>query len=323
MRPWPGRSIRCTSPRTCLSTLPTRSEQFPKPPTLPDSSVETFREAAFDPKIPAFLPPKTFAGIPACKRWFKHRHPSHPVALNHRYFEQHGSDTFVPLEYTKRGEDGSDEFQRLTAPLSVFLAATRLANKRKQERIYLAQCQLTDLPQALRDDVPTPEIVSRAGKGDIYDTNIWIGLAPTNTPLHKDPNPNLFVQLAGSKVVRILTPELGAAIYEHVQEELGRGGSASFRGEGMMYGKEKALLDGAVWTEHPILEERYGEVCEAELEAGDAIFIPRGWWHSIKGMGHGVTASVSLSCLEKLSFWVLTIYVLCRPTGGSAERSTV
>jgi hypothetical protein len=33
-----------------------------------------------------------------------------------------------------------------------------------------------------------------------------IGHPPTYTPLHRDPNPNIFVQLAGEKVVRLLAP---------------------------------------------------------------------------------------------------------------------
>lgn len=275
------------------STSTPITQHLAKPLILPDSSVQTFRQNAFDPRTPAVLPAKHFASIPACKKWFKQRHSTHPVALNHRYLEQHGGETFVPLEYTTPGEHGNDAFQRLDAPLKVFLAATRLARKRALERMYLAQCQVTDLPQTLRADLPTPELVTRAGQGDIYDTNIWIGLAPTNTPLHKDPNPNLFVQLAGAKMVRIFTPELGLALYTQVQEELGKDGRASIRDEGMMHGKEKALLDHYVWAENDILGGRYAEASEAHLEAGDAIFIPKGWWHSIKGIGNGVTASVS------------------------------
>jgi len=30
-----------------------------------------------------------------------------------------------------------------------------------------------------------------------------------------------------------------------------------------------------------------------EVSPGDALFIPKGWWHSIKSVGIGVTASVN------------------------------
>lgn len=104
-------------------------------------------------------------------------------------------------------------------------------------RIYLAQASLSDLPSELRNDVPTPEVVLQSGKGDIYDTSIWLGAAPTYTPLHRDPNPNLFVQLAGRKQVRLFRPEVGHGIFAHVQQTIGGDANAIMRGPEMMEGK--------------------------------------------------------------------------------------
>ncbi|KAF2153091.1 Clavaminate synthase-like protein [Myriangium duriaei CBS 260.36] len=158
--------------------------------------------------------------------------------------------------------------------------------------IYLAQASLSDLPEALRDDVPTPELVLKAGKGDIYDTSIWLGRAPTYTPLHKDPNPNLFVQLAGTKKVRMFGPQIGAAIFAHVQRSIGGNASAALRGEEMMQGKEREVLEEAVWN---VTDQQpwMSDALECEVSAGDALFIPKGWWHSIKGIGSGMTGSVN------------------------------
>jgi hypothetical protein len=164
-------------------------------------------------------------------------------------------------------------------------------------RLYLAQCQLLDLPPILRADVPTPDIVAHAGKGDVYDANVWIGHPPTYTPLHRDPNPNLFVQLAGRKIVRLLAPEDGQAVFAGVRRQLGKSsdrGAAAIRGEEMMQGEERALLDDMVWGA-PVSAGSDGKGVEAVLGAGDGLFIPKGWWHSIKGVGEGVTASVSTS----------------------------
>jgi hypothetical protein len=118
---------------------------------------------------------------------------------------------------------------------------------------------------------------------------VWIGHPPTYTPLHRDPNPNLFVQLAGEKVVRLLAPDEGQSVFAAVRAQLGKSGgrgAAAIRGEEMMQGGERALLDEAVWGD----DER---VFEAKLGAGDGLFIPKGWWHSIKGVGEDVTGSVS------------------------------
>ena len=173
--------------------------------------------------------------------------------------------------------------------LIIFSASTAST---KTARVYLAQASLTDLPQGLQQDVPTPEVVLKAGKGDVYDTSIWIGRAPTYTPLHRDPNPNLFVQLAGRKRVRLFNPSLGAAIFHDVQLRIGGSASASMRGEEMMEGAERKVLDQAVWggledAQWPSLG------LECEVGPGSALFIPKGWWHSIKGIGDSMTGSVN------------------------------
>ncbi|KAI9845762.1 MAG: hypothetical protein M1838_001549, partial [Thelocarpon superellum] len=146
----------------------------------------------------------------------------------------------------------------------------------------------------LRDDLPEPDIVRHAGRGDVYDANLWIGRPPTYTPLHRDPNPNLFLQLAGHKVVRLFPPPLGTDIFARVQKKLGRHGSPVFRGEEMMHGEERDLLEHEVWTSEP--SRLSGEIdgCyEARLQQGDGLFIPKGWWHSVKGVGQGINASVN------------------------------
>ena len=207
----------------------------------------------------------------------------------------------VPLEYTSTvSTDAGIAFQRGPAPLALFISWVTLATSPNSDdisasnsRLYLAQAPLCALPPVLHSDLPIPEAVTMSGKGDIYDSSLWLGVAPTYTPLHRDPNPNLFVQLAGRKVVRLLEPEAGDAAFEQVKQKLGvsEGGSRAFRGEEMMKGKERELLERAIWGEgNPELLERG---LEAELKAGDGIFIPQGWWHSVKGVGEGVTASVN------------------------------
>ncbi|OQE36044.1 hypothetical protein PENCOP_c012G05414 [Penicillium coprophilum] len=282
---------------------------------LENAALDTFQQRCFLPEQPAILPRSTFQNLPARKKWFNRMSPdstqgnSTPVAsLNVKYLHQHGADAFVPLELTESAptdatsasDDGKAEmhsFRQFHAPLSLFLDWMRTAEATPQStRLYLAQCQLLDLPPVLREDFPTPDLVACAGRGDVYDTNVWIGHPPTYTPLHRDPNPNLFVQLAGEKVVRLLAPADGQALFGAVRRQLGKSGSreaATFRGEEMMQGRERALLDEMVWERPVSAGSDAGVGFEACLGAGDALFIPKGWWHSIKGVGQGVTASVN------------------------------
>lgn len=92
--------------------------------------------------------------------------------------------------------------------------------------------------------------------------------------------------------MRLFPPYVGAGIYHHAKAAgAGAGGSATVRGEEMMQGRERRVLEEVVWGEGDL--EGGQEGVEAELEAGDGMFVPLGWWHSIKGVGEGVTASVN------------------------------
>lgn len=293
---------------------PTNLTNFQPIPTLPNWDLQTFRERAFIPKLPALLPEDASEQPPASQSWF-HK-PPQPRDLDYDYLRKHAGDCNVPLELTRKNETGTQmpSFERFNAPLQLFLDWMRQHSEQQppnpqepQPHLYLAQCSLTSLPQTLLTDLPTPSLVLNAGKSDLYDSNIWIGVPPTYTPLHRDPNPNFFLQLAGRKAVRLFPPEVGRAIYGAVQERLGRGDGGRgvvWRGEEMMQGAEREVLERVVWGAGGEAEEeekedgdwleRVGESgYEATVEEGNALFIPLGWWHSIKGVGSGTNASVN------------------------------
>lgn len=185
---------------------------------------------------------------------------------------------------------------QLHAPLALLFEALRYNQEAAAEpltQLYIAQASLADLPAALREDVPTPHLVRLAGRGDIYDTSLWLGIEPTYTPWHRDPNPNLFCQLGSGKTVRLSPPAAGEQIFRQVQAELARNAAsaaatvhARIRGEEMMQGLERRPLHDAVWTgtratatSMPVVP---ASMQEAHVEPGDMLFIPKGWWHSVK-----------------------------------------
>jgi hypothetical protein len=273
--------------------------------TIDKLQVDHFREEAFIPQEPYLITISTdlsinttaHCRIPAARKWFIVK-PEGGQTLNAPYLEQF-KDVLLPYELMSHRAERSnaladstiddETFRRFHAPLDLFLTASRSS---PPPRLYIAQAQLLDLPQALRDDLPTPPVILRAGKGDIYDANIWMGIPPTYTPLHKDPNPNLFLQLASNKLVRLFKPDTGAAIFRDVQEKIRSNASAAFRGDEMMQGPERIALEDAVWNCPNDIEG-----FEVVVRPGDALFIPKGWWHSIKSIGTDVTASVRILLL--------------------------
>jgi hypothetical protein len=272
--------------------------------------LEEFRRRAFVPELPILISQNAVEShrsheddsIPAFDTWFTrisgkeangkaHEHTS----LNYDYLDQFGASplTLETITY-EPSKDSSEIFAQVQIPFSSMLAAEKLRQNEESSsgglrtRYYLAQCQFQDLPRSMQDDIKTPRLVLQAGKGDIYDANVWIGQPPTYTPLHKDPNPNLFVQIASDKVVRIYKPRVGAAIFRQVQAKIGANASSVFRGEEMMHGPERRALEEAVWG-----EEACEEGLQVTVRAGDALFIPKGWWHSIRSIGNDINASVS------------------------------
>lgn len=267
---------------------------------LCDGSEDRFRSESFTPALPALMPLGHFGQLPAIRKWFLQDEDSIVGTHLNMVYLSAFKNAIVPLELMRTTTTSDDalndrSFQRGEAPFDVFLDWAENATEKTNERIYLAQASIRELPQPLKDDLPTPELVLKAGKGEIYDTSLWLGISPNYTPLHKDPNPNLFVQLAGSKVVRLLPPEAGCEIFTAVQAALGRSTSASFRGTEMMEGEEKALLEAAIWNSSAQENDHVFAGQEAHLSCGDGLFIPKGWWHSVKGIGTGITGSVSES----------------------------
>lgn len=280
-------------------TTSTSSEKFPRIPVLKNLSLNLFRHEYFRPGIPALFPQGHFKDIPAISKWF--RNPQDlsegQIELNPSYLKPYG-DIIIPMELTEtHGASKDISFARLSAPLLMFLhgsAAQSLGGinaSPSNSNLYIAQCPLSDLPAEMQADLPTPEAVQNVGKGDVYASSIWLGRAPTYTPLHKDPNPNLFVQLAGRKVVRLINPDDGESLYRDVRRRIGEeSGGGSFRGEEMMAGKEREVLKEAVWGSRQ--NSRGPDFLEGELGPGDGVFIPKGWWHSIKSVGEGMIGSV-------------------------------
>ncbi|EUC32866.1 hypothetical protein COCCADRAFT_37221 [Bipolaris zeicola 26-R-13] len=247
----------------------------------------------FDTNKPAVFR-SAFSDFPAAKKWFKasNEHSGYPQKLDMGYLEKHGN-AIVPLEVTRPSAHNvqNETFDRVEAPFSLLLAHMG-AMEGQDVRLYLAQHLLEDLPAELNKDLPTPLtfLTCLKARGDIYASSLWMGRPPTRTPLHRDPNPNLFVQLAGKKKIRMMTPEVGRGVFERVRQQIrGAAGDANMRGAEMMQGREMEDLENAVWGEN----ENGVRGWETTLTTGDALYIPLGWWHAVKGVGEGANGSVN------------------------------
>ncbi|POR34408.1 Putative lysine-specific demethylase JMJD5 [Tolypocladium paradoxum] len=316
------RAVRCSTtrkrpfnepPRRGLATLLPVDSAAPSAHGYTD--IQAFQLRALAPKKPLIFrrdAGSPAAQLPALKRWFGEE-PSAQRSLSTymagfqdwpfpyelvQSLEKHDAvasfrdwlvaspimaDQIVAGVLQAAVTEGGRDFLQLHGPLRLLIKALEF-NKTQDPKapntleLYIAQSSLSDLPQPLQDDLPTPELVQRAGKGDVYSSSIWLGTEPTYTPLHRDPNPNLFCQLCSRKVVRLLPPPLGDRLFFEVQVKLRKQGNSRIRTTEMMEGEERQVLHDAVWSNEALPDELH----QAELRPGDALFIPDGWWHSVK-----------------------------------------
>ena len=95
---------------------------------------------------------------------------------------------------------------------------------------------------------------------------LWIG-GRTMTPLHHDLTNNLMCQVYGRKLVRLISPMQNDRVqnFAGVHSRLGWVSDAKARENGLA-------------------------VRDVVLSAGDALFLPVGWWHCVQAEAFSVTA---------------------------------
>ncbi|CAK0858569.1 unnamed protein product [Prorocentrum cordatum] len=143
---------------------------------------------------------------------------------------------------------------------------------------YLAQHELLEQCPVLRGDVAAPDLF-RSIFGPPARANVWLGTRGTVTPCHWDSYNNCLAQVQGSKRAVLLPPAAGPCLYAAESE----GGVAA---QGNV---------SSVDVEAPDLERfpayAGARSVSAELEPGDALFIPRGWWHQIRALSPSISVN--------------------------------
>ena len=219
-----------------------------------------------------------------------------------------GGQRLVPVEVGRSYVDDGwrQEIVKFESVLQALEAGSH-APQTTQSTMYLAQHSLfTQIPR-LRDDICIPDACYSAtndadadadddAEGQEPMLNAWLGPAGTITPLHTDPHHNLLAQVVGRKYVRLYSPEKSAGLRPRGREGGVEMGNTSAVDVGVMEGwdtgPEETGSDGHIQTtgREEFLALSYTDCI---LEPGDTLYIPRGWWHYVRGL------SVSFS----VSFW--------------------
>merc|ERR1712176_432398 len=81
------------------------------------------------------------------------------------------------------------------------------ANQKSEEKVYLAQHPLLEQIPQLENDIIVPDYCFLGNEGDDVELNVWIGPEGTISSLHTDNKYNLFAQIKGRKLFKLIDPE--------------------------------------------------------------------------------------------------------------------
>lgn len=179
----------------------------------------------------------------------------------------------IPVEVPRAGnifgDPAGDGVQYEWTSVEAFL--DRVTAPQDGARRYLAQLDLERTFPELLADLPRPACLEW-----VYcdKTALWIGPGDQVTPLHYDAYDNLVFMMEGRKTWTLFSPDDTDNVYPR---------------------DFPAYFYSQVDVERPDLEAfpafADAEPVVVELDRGDALFVPGGWWHHVHG--HGLNIAVN------------------------------
>jgi hypothetical protein len=135
-----------------------------------------------------------------------------------------------------------------------------------------------DALSVLRPDIGEVDVALEQGSA-ASNGMLWIGPGGTFTPLHHDLTNNLILQIVGRKQIVLASPAETGRLYndQHVFSRIG-----------------DVMAPGFDWDRYPMARTVKWHVID--LEPGDALFIPIGWWHQVRALDF----SISMTCTSFL-----------------------
>lgn len=222
-----------------------------------------------------------------------------PVLLwDDDYLLQAGSEARVPVRHNDSsagavGNPARDGIYRVEeVEWGKLLSSLQVAEQSGSPALmYAAQLRLrTLLPALFRDTRPPPVWLAALGPPWRNAPSAYFGCG-SHTPLHFDLLDNLLCMVRGRKRVKLWHPAHGPQLYPK------GGGEALF---------SRVDLDNVDHKEFPLFQEAARFSIDVEVKAGDALYLPCGWWHAVS------TAPGERSI--SISFWAQ------QPEGKAWER---
>jgi lysine-specific demethylase 8 len=195
---------------------------------------------------------------PALKRWsLEHLRATHP-------------DVMVPalVDLPVGSVPYAAYMQDHTRTMSLAEFVDWMTSARRELPCYLSQASFDAFP-LLREDFDF-EGIAPAMPGRLV-TNLWLGSAGTRSGLHFDSRDNLLAQVVGTKRLSLVPAQQFREVYAFPWN----------------------VMKSQVDTDTPDLARypKFAEVTiwEGQIEPGDVLFLPAGWWHNVVSLDHAIS----------------------------------
>ncbi|KAJ4727409.1 2-oxoglutarate (2OG) and Fe(II)-dependent oxygenase superfamily protein [Melia azedarach] len=168
-------------------------------------------------------------------------------------------DVYVEPERQKQVESNIETPCLLSgdvAPQQLYLAQVPIMNTKNEERVQL---------ENLKEDIETPAFLEAKVLASI---NLWMNNAQSKSSTHYDPHHNLLCIVAGCKQVVLWPPSASPMLYP-----------MPIYGEASNH--SSIALENPEFSIYPRAEHYREYSQKVILLAGDALFIPEGWFHQI------------------------------------------
>lgn len=138
---------------------------------------------------------------------------------------------------------------------------------------YIQQQSINEKFPMLAAEVDRPQWLDPAKM--MYEVNLWLGSRGCFSPLHFDMADNFLVQLRGRKLVMLFDKRDHANLYPNTGQQLPHCSQVDVRNPDL--------------ARYPLYAD--ARPCVVLLEAGDALYIPKRWWHAV----HSIDLALSVN----------------------------